>query len=249
MPAQKKYSTLVLSHWYTVIDGAHFSAEEFYKAIEDGLRERKVPGLRISRVTFLEGSIVSDKRLYLRLSREQFAFDLCAAPFGRAYFFSLRFVEKGKSWFLFAMLLLGVGLLFSFATAARVSPGQIAVWGFVTAIGVMVLGAIVRSIMSEAGRGAQSSFPRSSESTFSVSDLISKTAVIGNFYDRVRRDTYYRYDTRLMYHRLISDLVKNTVAEVTAEKGVELRREWDYSPLFDDLYRMKTVERQGAGVA
>ncbi|HTQ95417.1 MAG TPA: hypothetical protein VMH89_01350, partial [Candidatus Acidoferrum sp.] len=64
-----------------------------YRSVEDELKARKVPGLRISRVEYHEGGLLSDKRTYLRLARERFAFDVCAAPFGRAYFFSLRFVE------------------------------------------------------------------------------------------------------------------------------------------------------------
>lgn len=250
MTALKKYSTLVLSHWYTVVDGVHFSTEEFYKAIEQGLRDRKVPGLRISRVAFLEGSVVSDKRLYLRLSREQFAFDLCAAPFGRAYFFSLRFVERGKSWIKLLFFLGAISALFGFITARVHSLNENLLFAGVGGLGCFLLFKIVQSVAGEAQKennrklGVQSG----SEGP-SFGDFISGVAVIGNWYDRIRRDTYFRYDTRIMYHRLISDLVKETVAEVTAEKGTELRREWDYSPLFDDLYKMKTVESTEAGVA
>ena len=83
----------VLSHWFTVLDGFSSSTEEFYVAVEKELAARKVPGLAMTRVEFAEGGVLSDRRVYLRMIRERLVFDVCAAPFGRAYFFSVRFAE------------------------------------------------------------------------------------------------------------------------------------------------------------
>src|ERR1700722_18754499 len=83
----------VLSHWYTPVPSFSASTQEFYTSLEQELKAQEVPGLEISRVEFSEGGILSDKREYLRMSRERLVFDVCAAPFGKAYFFSCRFAE------------------------------------------------------------------------------------------------------------------------------------------------------------
>ena len=77
----------VLSHWYIPVPNFNASTVEFYTAVEKELNEQKVPGLEISRVDFSEGGLLSDKRTYLRMTRERLVFDICAAPFGTNYFY------------------------------------------------------------------------------------------------------------------------------------------------------------------
>jgi hypothetical protein len=90
----------VLSHWYTLVEHFNISGLLFYSGIEQELKLRKVPGLKISRVEFSEGGVLSANRVYLRMVRERLVFDICAAPFGTAYFFSMRFAElpQGSRW-------------------------------------------------------------------------------------------------------------------------------------------------------
>ena len=83
----------VIDHWYALVPGFNSSTKEFYEAVEKELKEREVPGLEIFHVDFAEGGIASNKREYLRMTRERLVFDVCAAPFGKAYFFSCRFAE------------------------------------------------------------------------------------------------------------------------------------------------------------
>src|SRR5688572_16224054 len=83
----------VHQHWYSPVDNFQYATADFYQRIESELAARKVPGLEISRVEFSEGGPLSVKREYLRLKRERFVFDICAAPFGTSYFFSFRLVE------------------------------------------------------------------------------------------------------------------------------------------------------------
>ena len=83
----------VLSHWYTLVPGFNTSSQEFYGSVEAELKARQVPGLGMSRVDFSEGGILTDKRTYLRMTRERLIFDVCAAPFGTSCFFSCRFAE------------------------------------------------------------------------------------------------------------------------------------------------------------
>jgi hypothetical protein len=64
------------------------SAQEFYTTVEAIIAERKMPDVKVSRVKYSEGSILSDKREYLRIERKEDIFDICAAPFGSGFFIS-----------------------------------------------------------------------------------------------------------------------------------------------------------------
>src|SRR5579859_4731246 len=100
----------VMEHWYALVPGFTLSTKEFYEAVEKELKERQVPGLDIVNVDFAEGGILSAKREYLRMTRERLVFDLCAAPFGTAYFFSCRFAQIPAAVKLWEFLLLILGL-------------------------------------------------------------------------------------------------------------------------------------------
>src|SRR5476649_741848 len=102
----KRQSDNVIQHWYVPMDKFQFSAQEFYAEVEKELAARQVPGLTISRIDFHEVGLLSDKRVYMRLARERLAMEICAAPFGRTYFFSLRVVEKPRlSWIVILLFL------------------------------------------------------------------------------------------------------------------------------------------------
>lgn len=236
----------VLSHWYVLTDGTQFSAQDFYGSVEDELAARKVPRLKSSRVEFSEGGPVSDKRTYLRLARERYAFDVCAAPFGTGYFFSLRLVEKPRSWFqLFA---LGALLLILW------NVGERTYWEvrqhIILVLGIAVAAAGAYLFYSKEVRSPRemtSSQPAEDSPVFptEMPDLdafLLNLAVIGDWYERIRKDTYHRHDTRLIYHTLVSDIVKKKVGEVTSAKGVKLIRTYDYSPILGELYKRKVVK-------
>ncbi len=95
----------VIRHWYTPLDNFSYSTKTFYDCIEYELKSRKVPELKISRIELKEKGAMSDRRQYLRLKRERFVFDICAAPFGTSYFFSFRFVELPQQGIVAKMIL------------------------------------------------------------------------------------------------------------------------------------------------
>lgn len=83
-----KKVSVILSHWYNLLENFQFSSQEFYKQVEATLKSRNVPNLDVSRITYREGGPLSAKREYLRLQRKDHLFDLCAAPFGTGFFVS-----------------------------------------------------------------------------------------------------------------------------------------------------------------
>jgi hypothetical protein len=220
----------VLDHWYTLVPSFHTSTQEFYASVEQELKDRKVPGLEISQVEFAEGGLLSAKRLYLRMTRERLVFDICAAPFGSAYFFSCRFAElpsRVKFWELavvFIVLWVIVGVIFGLF--ARY------LGGFLTWVLVLVaVGFGIWFLRNLVSMGLQD-----------LDATLLKLPVIGPVYERFfRKETYYREDTRLMYLETIPSVVKQKVEEVTAAKGIKLIRYHEHSPILSELYKPREV--------
>ena len=116
----------ILDHWYALVPNFQTSAQDFYALVEKELAARKVPGLDISRIEFREGGMLSAKRGYLRLRRERLVFDVCAAPFGTAYFFSSWFAEIAsvvKLWEALSFFL-GLCLLYGLLVQIRSTSGS-----------------------------------------------------------------------------------------------------------------------------
>jgi hypothetical protein len=67
---------------------------------------------------------------------------------------------------------------------------------------------------------------------------LMKTPVIGPLYELlIRKETYYREDTRLMYLSTVNSITEAIVEEVTAAKGVKLVRRFDRKAFLGDLYQ------------
>jgi hypothetical protein len=216
----------VITHWYALVPGFTTSTKEFYEAVEKELKDRQVPGLEISRVDFAEGGLLSQKREYLRMTRERLVFDICAAPFGTGYFFSCRFAEipaTVKLWELCAVLLASlviVGLTFKFA-------------GWLLGPVILLAGflALVYVLRNAVAIGLQD-----------LDAALIKFPVVGPIYERwFRRETYYRHDTRLMYCDTVNAVVKAKVEETTGAKGIKLVRFNEYSPILSELYKPTLV--------
>src|SRR4051812_34421343 len=79
-------------HYY--FDFEKFSAQEFYDLVKKAVERREIPGVAISKVTFVQGGWLEGKREYLRISRKDQTFDICAAPFGTGFFVSYWLGEK-----------------------------------------------------------------------------------------------------------------------------------------------------------
>ena len=78
----------VKSHWQHFYDNIQFQSTDFYQQIEQGLRDRNVQGLSFGWESFLESHIFSAKRVYLKITENEYVFYVCAAPFGTGTFVS-----------------------------------------------------------------------------------------------------------------------------------------------------------------
>lgn len=88
MAKQKGTVADVFSHWCFLFEDLQESPQTFYAAVEQAVKARAVPDMKISRVMWKEGGIMSAKREYLRVTRREYVFDICGAPFGKGFFVS-----------------------------------------------------------------------------------------------------------------------------------------------------------------
>jgi hypothetical protein len=72
-----------------MFEDLQFSTQEFYEAVEKIIKEREIPDVHIERVSFSESKLnMFNRREYLRITRNHYVFDICAAPFGKGFFIS-----------------------------------------------------------------------------------------------------------------------------------------------------------------
>jgi hypothetical protein len=212
----------VLDHWISFADGLTLPPQEFYAAVEKAMADRKIPSMKVSQVEHAEGGLLSDKRLYLRMLRERLAFDTCAAPFGNTYFFSCRTVHSPpvlRLWHLFAvfiflnivcsLLVIFLGLEFA---------------GFAF---IALLVAIVETFRNAVLLGLSD-----------LDNVLMKIPAIGPIYERwFRKETYYREDTRLVYLKLVPEIIKQVADDMTGAKGIKLVQQYERAPIFGELYK------------
>jgi hypothetical protein len=199
----RSLETPVLSHWHKQIDNFHTSSLDFYAAVEAAIKARELPEVRISRVEYQEGGILSPARVYLRIERRRHAFDICAAPFGRGFFFSSWLVEpkpKIQAWgclvFLVALALIWL------------IPREFGYTGCLIALLIAFLAAFVTLLGVRGGW------------LFSE-DLILSIPYLGVIYEYFFSPaTYYRYDTALMFRDSAHNAVLEVVDGALAEKGL-----------------------------
>ena len=216
----------VITHWGTVLPGVHFSAEQLYTKVETEIRSREWPGVEFFRASHTEAGLLSHKREYLRVIRQRQVFDLCAATFGKDYFITLREAEIKAQLTLATLLIfimaLGMMLIFCLSTFGVVG-GAIG-FGLVLVTGVFLLFNVLRMGLTN------------------LDGLLMRTPVIGPIYETWfrRSTTYFQHDIRMVFLKLMDDLVKARVDEETSAKGITLLSSFEHQPILDGLYKTTT---------
>lgn len=238
-----------LSHWQKPVDGFQTSALEFYSAVEAGLKERSIPGIKFSRVKFKETGVASPDRIYLRIKRKGLFFDIGAAPFGNGYFFSWWMSRSNPSPWLGALFLIGLILLIPWlakwavaiisSVLFKIGVGELArtmryarppilkqIWDFtwldILAMGLLFVG--VRKLLLRL--------------SVDVDGLLSAVPILGRVYRWIfARETYYSVDTMLMYQSLVSAVVVDCVDKLTTAKGLRALSEDEKKPVMKDLLK------------
>ena len=215
-----KRTDKVISRWSTLIDDFSTSGQEFYRAVEAAVHERKIPGFTYSRIDFKEGGFASSKRTYLRIESNSVAFDICAAPYGDSYFFSWWLSRLGpRHPFLYFLGVLIVVLGGGYYTASDLLGEE-----FIIAL---VLAPIV--LLALLGFMARARL-------FGPEENILMIPILGWLYEKVFSPiTYYSLDTALMFQETVRRAINETINNLLTEQGLKALTESDFEPTIRSL--------------
>ncbi|HEX4497242.1 MAG TPA: hypothetical protein VIE43_16335 [Thermoanaerobaculia bacterium] len=211
---------LVEGHSHTYVENFSTSSLEFYRLVREGISNRKIPDLNFSTVEWKEGGIGSANRTYLRVSREGLNFDICAAPFGKGYFFSswVARIPKVLLDLLFIFLTGVLGIVFFKAIAFQAAAGEpeggwAAVYGvFLAPLAIVVVLFLVGFFVRYANVGLE--------------PTVLSMPIMGFCYGLFFRPlTYFNEDTAIMFREAVQRAVQEAIEEVTAPKDVQGLRE------------------------
>lgn len=223
----------VVAHWHKLIENFQTSSKDFYTTVELALDHRLIPGLKVSRVKWSEGGVLSPDREYLRVSGDRHSFDMCAAPFGSGYFFS-SWVTKKKARFVL-LYLISFALL-TMLIAAMLQWMQRFVWnlpfGFLLRfvwnpfVLIPLSFLVVLWLIAVAARAGNNG-PEAA---------ILTVPLVGWFYEKVfAPETYYRIDTMLMFQSAVHSAMMEAIDGQTTQKGVRALTEDERKPVFHKL--------------
>ncbi len=205
---------IVFSHWYHLIEGLQDSPQRFYTSLEEAIQRRQIPNISLSRVDYHEGGIFSAQREYLRVSRKEYLFDICVAPFGNGFFVSWWLGEPRPSPVLPTLgAIVGTALLLYYGGISNT---------------IMVLIAaffVVGALMSQMGE----------------EEWVAYLLVIPGVGPLLKRLflplSYYRIDTALMFQESVHRAVLEVIDEITKLKGLRVLSEGERKPILSDLFK------------
>ena len=215
----------VEGHWHTHVEGFSTSALDFYTLVKAGIARRKIPDLKITQVEWYESGLGSAKRVYLRVSRENLNFDICAAPFGNGYFFSWWLARIPQLLldlgFLLAAALLG-GLLVVFMMKGG-GEGCGGCLGFFLAP-VLFFGALL----------ALGAFVRFGDQ--GLEPTVLSMPITGFLYQLVFRPvTYFNEDTAIVFRDTVHGAVLEALESLTAQHGLRALAPEERKPVVRNL--------------
>jgi len=213
---------VVFSHWYHLLEGLQESPKSFYESLESAIKKRELPDIAISRVDYHEGGVFSAKREYLRVSRQNQVFDICAAPFGAGFFVSWWLGELKPSWgplvALGAVLFIIVAFLFFISTV-----------GFFG--GLLLTIVIIPLLFVGAGYLIK-------EGSSATESAVLAIPVLGALYARFfMAITYYKIDTTLMFQESVRHAVLEVVDQVTQARGLRSLSDSERKPILGELFK------------
>lgn len=227
----------VLDHWVSFAENFQVPSSEVYDAILAELKERQVPDLDVDRIEFAEGGPLSPKRVYLRMMRESLVFDVCAAPFGAGSFFSCRTaVIKREA----SLLVLGI------LAAICAAVGYVVLHVFSIILGSIVVGAVAEAflfllILHVLRNANVLGFQ-------SLDTFLFRLPLFGPVYEQfLRKETYYRHDSRLCYVNVVKDVVKKQADRAIAANGVQMTKQYERAPILGELYKPVYSSNSGDG--
>lgn len=78
----------VVGNWNYLFEDLQFDPQEFYHSVKEILEEKEVPQFGTGTKNIKEGGLLSYHRQYFVVYRGDYVFHICAAPWGKGFFFS-----------------------------------------------------------------------------------------------------------------------------------------------------------------
>jgi hypothetical protein len=210
-----------LSHWNKPFEDFNTSPSDFYTVVETAFLKHEAPDAEVSRVTWKERGLLSAERIYLRFERGKHVCDVCAAPFGKDFFFSSWLVMIPPS--LTLMHWFGMGITFFFF------PFLSGLLGFFKGLFFLVAALLFLwySIRAE-----------SVKVNTEIEEFLLGLTVIGAYYDVFKRKpTYFEIDAGLMFQSVIHAAVLEAVDALTDAKGLPRLGDSERKPINRDFFQ------------
>jgi len=212
----------IISHWYQLFEGLQESPKEIYKSIEAAVAKRELPETSTTSVDYFEGGPLSAQREYLRVSRENLVFDICAAHFGKGMFVSWWLSEDRSNkgmWILIVVLFLAFILFGICVNQFGFFEGLFAELSNLFFL-FLIVGWLVR------------------KGTIRIEDSLLEVPVIGAIYDHLFHPvTYYKTDTALMFQESVRKAVNEVLDGITTAKGLKALTEDERKPILTNLFK------------
>jgi len=211
-----------IAHWPKYFQNFSTSSSEFYGSVETAFAEHEIPEVEVSRVIWKEGSFLSADREYLRIERKRYVCDICAAPFGKDFFFSSWLVLLPRSLSIFHWIGIVTSTFFFFF----VFSDQ---WGWLR--GSLYLLSILAAIWAIVRFGGTWNYPE-------IEEYLLGLTIIGAIRDaHYRPPTYFEIDTGLMFLNAVQGSVLATIDELTDSKGLPRLTELERKPILREFFQ------------
>ena len=218
----KADASLVISHWYKLIENFQASPMAFYSSVEAAIERRQIPDTSTSRVDWKEGGLLSARREYLRITRGKLTFDICGAPFGTGFFFSWWLAEVPAAYGLlhvFLILILVLVLIYMIFAAFGFLTGV-----FLTIVVLPLTFLLLGNAVRQGKLGSE--------------EVVLAIPMIGALYDRIfKPNTYYKIDTALMFQSTVHAAVLEVIDELTSAKGLRALSELERKPILREFFK------------
>jgi hypothetical protein len=207
----------VLSHWHHSYADFGLSSDDFYKCVTEAVAAWKLPDVSLSRIEVSESGIASARRVYLRVERLGFVFDICTAPFGAGCFVSWWFLQPPPPgvirFILFMVSLVGMAFLTFLLSKLGVFTAFLASFA-------LIMGAIHAAVVGQ---------------TLEESWALGIPG-FGWVYGKVfAPPTYYRLDTAKVFQDAVHGVFLGVLDEMTQGKGVRPLTDLERKPVMRDV--------------
>lgn len=212
----------LISHWPKPFQDFNTSPSEFYRSVETALAKHGIPELEVSRVVWKEGSFLSADREYLRIARKRLVYDICAAPFGKDFFFSSWLVMLRPTLSIFHLIGMVTTVFFSYFIVAHywgVAKGGSALFGV-----LLLIWAFVRA--------------RRFRGPVEVEEFLLGLTLFGGIWNVFKRGiSYYEIDTALMFQASVHSSVLEIIDTLTEAKGLPRVSDSERIPINRDFFK------------